>query len=84
MAAFAEQARVRAALARLSIPTLVFHGEADRAGAAVGERAARGTAGRDAANLPAPPPRVHNEPEGPEVVADVVAWLRSVLESTHN
>jgi len=24
----------------------------------------------------------HNEPEGEQVIADTVAWLRSVLEST--
>jgi acylglycerol lipase len=80
--ALVEQARVLDAADRLSIPTLVIHGGDDRlVPTAASERFAE---------LPAVTRRVHeglrheshNEPEGEEVIADVVAWLRSVLEST--
>ncbi len=78
-AALAEQARVRAALDRLSVPTLVYHGEADRlvlteASAPLGRllNVTRRT-------LPDLRHESHNEPEGPAVVADVVAWLGPTL-----
>jgi acylglycerol lipase len=82
--ALAEQRRVLGAIDRLSIPTLVLHGGDDRlVPAASSERFA---------GLPAVTRRVHpglrheshNEPEGEQVIAGVVAWLRSVLESTDN
>ena len=82
--AFGEQARVRAALDRLSIPTLVYHGEEDRLVPA--------TSSEPLGRLPTVTRRTypelrhesHNEPEGEAVIADMVAWLRSVLESGHN
>jgi len=74
--AFAEQARVRAALGRLSIPTFVYHGEADRlvpteASAPLG--AVPGVVRRTWPDLRH---ESHNEPEGPQVVGAVVDWLR--------
>jgi lysophospholipase len=82
--AFAEQAVVRASLERLSVPTLVYHGEADRlVPPAVSEplRAVPGVVRRTYPNLRH---ESHNEPEGASVVADVATWLRSVLQSTDN
>ena len=80
--AFAEQKRVLAATDRLSLTTLVIHGGDDRlVPTASSEHLAR---------LPTVTRQVHeglrhethNEPEGEAVIAGVVAWLRSVLEST--
>jgi acylglycerol lipase len=83
-AALGEQARVRGALGRLSIPTLVYHGEDDRlvptaSSEPLGELPA--VSRRTYPNLRH---ESHNEPEGEAVVADVVAWLRSVLQSPDN
>jgi acylglycerol lipase len=73
---FAAQKRVQASLTTLAVPTLVFHGSDDRL---VPPRA---TVPFEA--LPGVTRRVYpglrhetlNEPEGPQVVADVIAWLR--------
>jgi alpha-beta hydrolase superfamily lysophospholipase len=73
---FEAQARVRSNVARLDIPTLVFHGREDRL---VPPRASEPFQG-----LPGVTRRVYaglrhetlNEPEGPQIVADVVDWLR--------
>jgi acylglycerol lipase len=71
-----EQARCRAALGGLRVPTLVIHGEADRlvptsASAPLGDVPAvtRRT-------YPALRHEMHNEPEGAAVVDDVIGWLR--------
>lgn len=77
--ALAEQARARGALARLSVPTLVYHGE--------GDRLVPPSSGRRLGNLPGVArstyPNLrhesHNEPEGPAVIADVIDWLRTTL-----
>jgi acylglycerol lipase len=89
--ALAEGARVREAAARLSVPTLVYHGEADEL--------VPPSATEPLAAVPAVTRRTyprlrhesHNEPEGHEVIDDVVAWLHAtvgdrtpVLESTDN
>ena len=74
---FAAQARVRATLSTLAVPTLVFHGSDDRL--------VPPTATEPFEALPGVTRRVYeglrhetlNEPEGPQVVADVIAWLRS-------
>jgi alpha-beta hydrolase superfamily lysophospholipase len=71
-----EQARVRAALGGLRVPTLVIHGEADRlvptrASAPLAE--VRGVTRR---TYPGLRHELHNEPEGPAVIDDVIGWLR--------
>ncbi len=74
---FAAQVRTRKALERLAVPTWVHHGSDDRL---VPPRASE-PLGR----LPGVSRRVYqglrhecfNEPEGPQVVADIVAWLRT-------
>jgi len=76
--AFEAQARVRANIDRLRLPTLVVHGGDDRL---VPPRATEPFQG-----LPGVTRRVYsglrhevlNEPEGPEVVSDILDWLRSV------
>jgi alpha-beta hydrolase superfamily lysophospholipase len=82
--ALAEQRRVLAATSRLSLITLVIHGGDDRL--------VPTASSAHLAELPTVTRRVHeglrheshNEPEGEQVIAGVVAWLRSVLESTDN
>jgi alpha-beta hydrolase superfamily lysophospholipase len=74
--ALAEQARVRRDYERLRLPTLVLHGLDD------------GLVPPDASERLATLPNVerrtyqglrhelHNEPEGPQIVDEVIAWLR--------
>lgn len=74
--AFAAQRRAQAAVNRIRVPTLVLHGKADW----LVPPAASEPLGR----LPNVDRRVyaglrhelHNEPEGRDVIGDVVAWLR--------
>ena len=77
--AMAEQARVLAAADRLSLTTLVVHGGDDRLiPTASSERfEALPTVTRRV--YPGLRHETHNEPEGEQVIADVIAWLRSVL-----
>jgi acylglycerol lipase len=80
--AFDEQGRVRSALRGLTIPTLVYHGEADEL--------VPTEVSLPLAELPSVTRRTyprlrhesHNEPEGVEVVADAVAWLGSTVGSS--
>ena len=72
---FEEQARVRAAASRLSIPTLVIHGLDDpivppRSSEALA--ALPGVTRRAYAGIRH---ELHNEPEGPQILADVIAWI---------
>lgn len=74
-AAMAAQARVRATARALDIPTLVIHGLAD---VVVPPRASEPLAaipGVVRRTYPGVSHELHNEPEGPQVYADVVAWL---------
>ena len=74
---FAAQRRVRASIGRLDLPTLVFHGGDDQL--------VPTQASEPFQTLPNVTRRVYaglrhetlNEPEGPQIVADVVDWLRS-------
>ena len=77
--AFAEQKRVLGSLDRLRVPTLVIHGGEDRlVPTASSERFAElPTVTRRV--LPGLRHEVHNEPEGPEVVDEIAAWLRATL-----
>ncbi len=77
--ALAEQARVRAALGRLSLPTLVLHGEADRLVPTASSLPLAGVARVSRRTYPDLRHEIHNEPEGPAVIEDVVAWLRPAL-----
>jgi alpha-beta hydrolase superfamily lysophospholipase len=67
---------------RLSIPTLVFHGAADRLVPPSASERLAGLPGVTSRTYPRLRHETHNEPEGEAVVADSVAWLRSVLESS--
>ena len=78
--AIAEQARVRAALSRLSIPTLVYHGEDDHLVPTSASASTATVPGVVRRTYPLLRHESHNEPEGPAVIADVIAWLRATLE----
>ena len=68
------------ALARLSIPTLVYHGDRRSARADGVQRAPGGPFDRHPTDVAGPPPREPQRTRGPRaVIGDVVAWLRSVL-----
>lgn len=81
---FEEQARVRAAATRLSVPTLVIHGLDDPI---VPPRSSE-----PLAELPGVTRRayagirheLHNEPEGPRILADVIAWIDGNLAAAPN
>lgn len=81
-AALGEQARVRAALGRLSIPTLVYHGEADRLVPTASSEPLAAVSTVTRRTYPSLRHESHNEPEGATVIADVVAWLRSTVGAT--
>jgi acylglycerol lipase len=77
---FAAQERVRQTLSQLAAPALVFHGSDDRL--------VPPAATEPFEHLQCVTRRVYaglrheslNEPEGPQVVADVVAWLRAAVD----
>ena len=73
---FAAQERVRATLATLAVPTLVFHGSDDRLVPPTATQPFEGLPGVTRRVYPGLRHETLNEPEGPQVVADVVAWLR--------
>ena len=81
-AAFAEMDRVNANLSAITMPTYVFHGGADEL---IPPSASVGVGNLANAERRIYPHLRHetlNEPEGPEVVADVVAWIRRKLDHT--
>lgn len=72
----AEQTRVQANLARLALPTLVIHGADDglvppSASEPLGE-----LSGVTRREYPGMRHELHNEPEGPSIIDDVVGWIR--------
>ena len=75
--ALAEQARVRAALAAPLDPDARLP-RRGRTGSSRPRRARRSPAvpGVDRVGLAGPPPREPQRARGPDVIADVVAWLR--------
>jgi alpha-beta hydrolase superfamily lysophospholipase len=79
--ALAEQARVRAALSRLSVPALVYHGEADGLVPTSASEPLGALPGVVRRTYPGLRHETHNEPEGPTVIADVIAWLRATVRS---
>lgn len=78
-AAFAEQARVRAAMATLSIPTLVIHGLDDPVVPARATESLADLPGVTRRTYPGVRHELHNEPEGPAVIADVITWIDGQL-----
>jgi acylglycerol lipase len=79
--AIREQARVRAALARLALPTLVIHGEADRLVPPAASEPLASLPCVTRLTYPELRHETHNEPEGRGVIEDVIAWLRATAPS---
>jgi acylglycerol lipase len=69
--------RVRAALDRLSVPTLVIHGGSDTLVPTNGSEVLAVHPLVERRVFPSLRHEVFNEPEGPEVVAEVIAWIQS-------
>ena len=79
--ALREQRRVRATASQLAIPTLVYHGEEDRLVPPSASEPLARIPGVERRTWPGLRHESHNEPEGPEVIAAVVAWLRRQLRA---
>ena len=77
--AFEEQPRVRAALERLSIPTLVIHGLDDPVVPARASERLAAIPGVTRRTYPGVRHELHNELEGAAILADVIAWIDTEL-----
>jgi acylglycerol lipase len=76
--ALKEQARVRAgAPGGFGLPTLVLHGEDDGLVPVSASEPYGGAPGVERRTYPDLRHELHNEPEGPEIIDEIVAWLRS-------
>jgi alpha-beta hydrolase superfamily lysophospholipase len=82
-AALGEQRRVSAALDRLSIRTLVVHGGKDTLIPTASSEVCEGLPGVARKVYPELRHEVHNEPEGPAVVDEIVAWIRERVSRQH-
>jgi alpha-beta hydrolase superfamily lysophospholipase len=78
---FAAFARVRAHLDGLRLPTLVVHGGADTVVPAQGSLPLQRVAGVERRLYPSLRHELFNEPEGPQVLAEVVTWVDSQIPS---
>jgi acylglycerol lipase len=76
---FAAQARARSGLPALRIPTLVFHGGADPLVPPAASEPFEGLPGVTRRVYPGLRHETLNEPEGPAICADIVAWIRSAI-----
>jgi acylglycerol lipase len=79
--ALASQERCRDRLASLAIPTLVFHGGADTIVPVASSEPFAGIPGARRVVYPGLCHETLNEPSGPEIVADIVGWLREAIGS---
>jgi alpha-beta hydrolase superfamily lysophospholipase len=81
--ALVEQARVRAAAPDgFGIPALVIHGEDDRLVPVDASAVFAGAPLVERRTYPDLRHELHNEPEGPEIIDEIVAWLRQSLRPT--
>lgn len=74
--ALAEQARVRAGARSIALPMLVLHGLDDRLVPPAASEVFEGVAGIERRTYPGLRHELHNEPEGPVILDEVIAWLR--------
>jgi alpha-beta hydrolase superfamily lysophospholipase len=74
--ALAEQRRVQADLSRLSLPTLVIHGMDDGIVPASSSEPLGRLSVVTRRTYPGLRHELHNEPEGPAILDDVVGWMR--------
>ena len=78
---FSTMKRAREQLDRLHVPTLVIHGGADPLVPTEVNESLGSLPGVERRVLPDLPHETLNEPEGPEVVAGLVEWLRATSRS---
>ncbi len=76
---FEEQARVRAGAPTLAIPTLVIHGLADPLVPARVTESLAAIVGVTRRTYPGIRHELHNEPEGPAILDDVIGWIDGQL-----
>lgn len=81
-AALQAQGRIRSDLRDLGIPVYVAHGEADTVAPPHGSVEVGNLPGATRRLYPDLRHELHNEPEGAEVVATIIEWLRSVLSQS--
>lgn len=74
--ALAEQARVRARVREIGGPTLILHGLDDRLVPPRASEVFDGAPGIERRTYPGLRHELHNEPEGPVVLDEVIAWIR--------
>jgi alpha-beta hydrolase superfamily lysophospholipase len=80
--ALTEQSRVRAAAGGgFGMPTLVLHGEDDGLVPAAASEVLATAPGVERRTYPGLRHELHNEPEGTQVIDDIIAWLRIHLAS---
>jgi alpha-beta hydrolase superfamily lysophospholipase len=77
--AFREQARVRAAMTTLAVPTLVIHGEADTIVPPAASSGLESVASVTRRTWPGLRHEMHNEPEWESVIDTVIDWMRERL-----
>jgi acylglycerol lipase len=75
--ALAEQARVRRGLINLSVPILVLHGLDDGLVPSSASEILGTLPNVERRTYPGLRHELHNEPEGPEILDGVIAWLRA-------
>ncbi|MGZ8502333.1 MAG: serine aminopeptidase domain-containing protein, partial [Candidatus Limnocylindrales bacterium] len=80
----AEQARVRRDRAGLTLPTLVLHGLDDGLVPAVASEVLARLPNVERRTYPGLRHELHNEPEGPAILDEVIAWLRARIEAQPN
>lgn len=76
---FAAMERCRGALERLRVPTLVVHGGVDTVVPPTASLPLAGLALVERRLYPKLRHETHNEPEGPEVLAETIGWIRARL-----
>jgi acylglycerol lipase len=74
--ALAEQDRVRSTCVLISVPTLVLHGLDDGLVPASSSEFFAAVPGVERRTYPGLRHELHNEPEGPQIIDEVIAWLR--------
>ena len=75
--ALVEQARVRRDYARLTVPTLVLHGLDDGLVPARASEVLATLPIVERRTYPGLRHELHNEPEGPDIVDEIIAWIRA-------
>jgi alpha-beta hydrolase superfamily lysophospholipase len=74
--ALTEQARVRAGARSITVPTLVLHGLDDGLVPPAATDVFEGVPGIERRTYPGLRHELHNEPEGPAILDEIVAWVR--------